>query len=1178
MPVGTLLLRPLPEREQIEAAIQNYEGALASASTQGQERTKLLADLGTALYERYRSASDARDLDRAILCIQEARTAVDLPPATQGALDFELAIYLHDRHLLRSGGADLEQSMLLTQRAATLITEVEDRARVLNTLGILLAAHHERTGRLDELNRCIDTLEEAVALVPATSQQRPVLLNNLAGTLWQRYERTGDGADLKRATALQARLGHQANSSVDALLGANQAFARGIAWESDGDLDDLDRAIQRVEEAMRRTPGDDAPIEQLSALVLLRFGAGGRLEDVDRTIGSLDRARARLSPSSLAWARLGHILATLQAARFEMTKQPADLDRAISLHEQALPAFPKGGIHWAPALGALASALWRRVEVTRSRADLDRAITLFERAAGVMAPDAPDRMVLLGNLGGCLWDRYLLSGREQDLARSERLLRDAIERVPTSSPRRVTAMGNLAELLRDQHRRSARPADLAEGVDLFRVACRRGTEVAAATTLGCAQTWGAWASERRCWVEAAEAYGYGWRALWNLFRIQLLRHSKELSLGLAKDIATDRARALVHAERLSEAVITIEHGRALLLTEALERDQADLQRLRQHGRGDLYDRYRQAAGRLLLQEHPQATVPGVASGAVGPAPDAAAVAAARTDLDAVVREIRGVAGYERFLDEPTFADVTDAARDVPLAYLVTGEESFALLVDGASRSDITVIPMPSLHRRTLRDQVVRYRDAYRSGGAAWRTGLDDTTRWLWGHVMAPLLAALSGRPRVVFVATGALGLLPLHAAWTADPHTPTGRRYALDEALITYAPNARSLRSAREVSAAVRADRLLTVHDPEIPPGSRVPALPYAGAEVAGACASFRQPTQLRGARATPEEVLRLLPNHTVLHLACHGRADLAKPLQSGFLLAGERQLTLSGLLALRTQGRLAVLSACETGLHGHELPDEVVGLPSGFLQAGFAGVVGSMWDVPDAATTMLMVRFYREWRQAHRDPAWALRAAQQWVRDTTNEEKRCTFAADAEQAVGEGWLPSRTAEAVYDAVVLGEPEVRSFAAITRWAAFSYIGYSEPQGVDVYRSEDVLSAARTIRGELPTMFADRPQVANELRRTLQVLVDDADRGRDVKRPVLDLLRTHAETRRRCEQLLHAAEQRRGFEETPGVAQAVAAPTHLCPRLDCDERSYRYSVEEPVPTCPVHHIGMVERTP
>jgi hypothetical protein len=215
MPVGTLLLRPLPEREQIEAAIQNHERALASASTQGQERTRLLADLGTALYERYRSASDARDLDRAILYIQEARTAVDLLPTTQGALDFELAIYLHDRHLLRGAASDLEQSILLAQRAATLITEVEDRVRVLNTLGILLAAHYERTGRLDELNRCIDTLEEAVALLPVTSQQRPVLLNNLAGTLWQRYERTGDGADLERAARYSP-------SSVDRLTAASR--------------------------------------------------------------------------------------------------------------------------------------------------------------------------------------------------------------------------------------------------------------------------------------------------------------------------------------------------------------------------------------------------------------------------------------------------------------------------------------------------------------------------------------------------------------------------------------------------------------------------------------------------------------------------------------------------------------------------------------------------------------------------------------------------------------------------------------------------------------------------------------------------------------------------------------------------------------------------------------------
>jgi CHAT domain-containing protein len=61
----------------------------------------------------------------------------------------------------------------------------------------------------------------------------------------------------------------------------------------------------------------------------------------------------------------------------------------------------------------------------------------------------------------------------------------------------------------------------------------------------------------------------------------------------------------------------------------------------------------------------------------------------------------------------------------------------------------------------------------------------------------------------------------------------------------------------------------------------------------------------------------------------------------------------------------------------GTDLPDEVVALPTGLLQAGVAGIVASQWSVPDRATAMLMAEFYRCWRRDRLAPAAALRAAQ---------------------------------------------------------------------------------------------------------------------------------------------------------------------------------------------------------
>jgi CHAT domain-containing protein len=56
----------------------------------------------------------------------------------------------------------------------------------------------------------------------------------------------------------------------------------------------------------------------------------------------------------------------------------------------------------------------------------------------------------------------------------------------------------------------------------------------------------------------------------------------------------------------------------------------------------------------------------------------------------------------------------------------------------------------------------------------------------------------------------------------------------------------------------------------------------------------------------------------------------------------------------------LVVLSACETGLYDiGNSPDEFIGLPGTFTALGASAVVGTLWPVSDAATALLMAKFY---------------------------------------------------------------------------------------------------------------------------------------------------------------------------------------------------------------------------
>jgi CHAT domain-containing protein len=85
---------------------------------------------------------------------------------------------------------------------------------------------------------------------------------------------------------------------------------------------------------------------------------------------------------------------------------------------------------------------------------------------------------------------------------------------------------------------------------------------------------------------------------------------------------------------------------------------------------------------------------------------------------------------------------------------------------------------------------------------------------------------------------------------------------------------------------------------------------------------------------------------------------------------------------------RLVVLSACETGLYDiTSSPDEFIGLPGTFTALGAAGVLGTLWPVSDAATALLMARFYDLHMEGGSDPPEALDRAQAWLREATNDD-----------------------------------------------------------------------------------------------------------------------------------------------------------------------------------------------
>ncbi len=127
------------------------------------------------------------------------------------------------------------------------------------------------------------------------------------------------------------------------------------------------------------------------------------------------------------------------------------------------------------------------------------------------------------------------------------------------------------------------------------------------------------------------------------------------------------------------------------------------------------------------------------------------------------------------------------------------------------------------------------------------------------------------------------------------------------------------------------------------------------------------------------------LASYQMVHFATHGLIDSRHPELSSLVLSlvdknGRRQdglLRLHDIYNMKLNADLVVLSACQTAL-GQEIRGEgLLGLTRGFMYAGAARVLASLWSVDDRATAELMREFYQHMISDRMSPAEALRQTQ---------------------------------------------------------------------------------------------------------------------------------------------------------------------------------------------------------
>ena len=322
----------------------------------------------------------------------------------------------------------------------------------------------------------------------------------------------------------------------------------------------------------------------------------------------------------------------------------------------------------------------------------------------------------------------------------------------------------------------------------------------------------------------------------------------------------------------------------------------------------------------------------------------------------------------------------------------------------------------------------------------WRSSLGasplsaEAGRALRRLVWEPLERQFNGKAKVLISPDGMIAKLPFAAL-----PGKTENRYLIENYQIAILPVPRLLKKTIESRdrASESLPSLLAVGNVSYGESASYPMLPETEGEVERIAELFQQFTGakktngtkiLLGPLATESRFKHEAPKHSYMHLATHGffadaqsrnvlvnqeisfereRGDQSiarisgtdSGLSSGLVFANANATSLNlstednGIVTAQdiaflpmSEVKLAVLSACETGLGKVTNGEGMIGLQRSFQIAGARSVVSSLWSVDSWATRLLMERFYHNlWvkKMATRE---ALREAQLWMLQNPKE------------------------------------------------------------------------------------------------------------------------------------------------------------------------------------------------
>ncbi|KAF3182281.1 hypothetical protein TWF751_007322 [Orbilia oligospora] len=857
------------------------------------------------------------------------------------------------------------------------------------------------TEDMADLETAIKILEETSIISRHNSSHRPVVLGGLAAALYIKSKWTNNIEYLQMAIALAEEV-LMAKSS-DGLFGGpekqNLAIYVHRRYERTRDLDDLQRSITLAGEAVEsfnryyehsnanaNTNAIDIDVENqhvdclgnLAGYLSTRFELTGNLDDLELAMETVKKAITTVSSESPSYSVWQKNLVIYLIKRFGRTGNFDDLQMAIQIGEELIRRDNHPGR--TTSLICLIVAFENRFKQTGNLDDLDKAIKLSEEAIATTL-DQSQKARILNNVVGIFVYKFKYTANVEDLDMAVQKAEEAVALTPDNYPEKQVLLDTLAKALGLRFNETHNSSDFQKALYYFREVVQL-TNTTPRIRIGSADHATRMLAANKMWSEASQMIEVAVELLPLSVSRELKQRDQQHNLKQHAGLPSMAASIALNAGKDAyDAVKLLELGRGVMTGLRLG-SRSDLTELRlQHP--DIAAKFKQL--RDILDSPASGTFDSAVfydSKALYEAPTLQRKNNQRFDanleLNKTIDQIRLLPNFENFLRPPAPGDLMTAASLGPIVIInISQYRCDALLVE---QQTIRSLPLPNLRQKDI-NKHAEFMQSIRSAHRLCSDTLRQMFRmleWLWDTAVGPILDALGllsppvneddEWPRIWWIPTGQLSLLPLHAAGC---HLPGSTKTALDRVVSSYSSSIKALLYSRQSSQAMAeftpGKALLVSMDKT----SGQSDLPYAAEEVNmlhGLLPSRLMTETIKLERPNKQDVLDHLEDCTIFHYAGHGDSNSLEP-EKGSLLINDWQtnpLTVEHLTELNLRQKssapwLAYLSACSTSdSNAENLHDESINLVTACQLAGFQHVVGSLWEVSDKYSVTAAEEVYK--------------------------------------------------------------------------------------------------------------------------------------------------------------------------------------------------------------------------